>query len=1436
MLYLSQYLETLKIHNMVYNFFQKRLLPYFLTLLVIFSIFSCDDQVVGGEEYNSSENKLNGVIESGLQTYASLGGTTGDASRVINWNAGDEVHFLAITNGSTVQSLGSVTAEDINGVNANFVVTPPIALTNYVASYPAANFTMGTGANDGKMNLSIPVQQTYVEDGIPNNSYPMIAVGNASPLKFKGVAGVLRFDLTGEVGTTINKIVFRSTGINVSGVSDWIDPLTYVAGTKLAYTAGGGCDSVVLSCPSVSLSSVPVSFYIIVADMVYPTGTTNIYIEGSNGRKEYSASQPVDAELNKINARSLFYGSFDIQKEYDAHYIVGDYMETGIVYLDAIVTGGGNWLTLSQNAAYKASEQTQNYSGGSFPLYIHLDENLTGSERSALITATRGNGTVVKILVRQQTAIYAGPFGNYGGVSVGGPSEGTLDDSGQATPFSVQLRSGAQGYTRTMYTEAIPEYTTLGEQFASSSISSYNGANKHSGLASTISYKSSAYPAINYCAGKNRDTNGDGVLSNDEIKWYMPSINQAIGMWITNVYDNSSAYAWNISSPYWTTTKGTSIFNINYTSGIYSDAAVSGNEYYGVRCVRDNQSPDINGAFVYTDVNHNLMLGLSSLPSTAVTEVTKGIAMGDEQSDVNKTMYKVLRIARTDSKQDGSAGNEAMTWSKAVGLASSFDNSSAVNQSSASGTGCPEYYEESNASDKGSWRLPTQREMQSMWIWKDELENADSPLFEPFNTTGNGYWTATESKVAPAKAFVVGMKTAYSDAVLKSGTYSVRCVKELSSTSAQYLSVSQDTVIGAATSHTETLAVSSNMPWSAISNQSWCTVSSQNNVLSISFTENISSVTRVAEITVSNGPLTKTILVFQLAVLSPPILEIDPYVTLELKALPFVKIASNGTRTLVNASMEESFIQDAVVYVYKWDGANTAAEAMCYVPNVNGLTASVSIMVKSGNKKIYAAANTGGSNPIVDNTASLPYGNAFSSQFMMINNVLASTSSGYNKPATIQSSISSGTEGGSEGLIKAMAGGAFNMPNGNLNTTTPYNSNTRFFMSNWDGPNIQVSQNETLYSNCLFMVSPGIPLELSQTANLNTNNHYEIGLQRGIAKVSLRITADGGSTNETAGYAGPYLSKNDDGSKGRFTPWTVNGKAVWALGGINKHMVPFQIFAGYNSVVASPNYSFTMADTIHKTNALANTNWYGSYDNTRVLGTGKKYGTSLFSNADTKNAMLLPGNYTPISNASGIESDQVYAFSTENGTDFPQFMEKGTYLAIGGTYTPENVITGIQNPALTTNPAEKGWNGAAPVIHQANAGYNVNAYPNITYGAVNSGTDILYYLVGAKVFIHGTSNLHKYYAWELKYDKDSGNPEYSTIVAAKINEEISRNFILAYSHGECFYRLWVRDASAQNYEDEFLVRRNFIYDMKLDRINGPGMSIIDFSSPSICCD
>ena len=542
-----------------------------------------------------------------------------------------------------------------------------------------------------------------------------------------------------------------------------------------------------------------------------------------------------------------------------------------------------------------------------------------------------------------------------------------------------------------------------------------------------------------------------------------------------------------------------------------------------------------------------------------------------------------------------------------------------------------------------------------------------------------------------------------------------------------------------------------------------------------------------------------------------------------------------------SAEARETAVADAAVYIYKWDGANMAPEAMAYLTAGSALgelgsPESVTLMVKNGWKKIFVACNIGHTPApalLVANggafTTAIDTGVVLGTNFSALNQILYSTATNVALTAPASGTVN----GGSAGLIRALAGGSITQASGVLFSTTAYSSTTGSesfcLMTNWDGPDDLNTGGYDYPSKCLFELLPNIS---AATSKAGGQNHVEIGVQRAFAKISLRITADNDIPSNSA--TAPYYSSEEDGSKGRFTPWTnSSSESIWSLGGINKSTRPFQVFAGTQSAVASPNYALATGDTIFSLTPTTSDLWYDNYDNTRVFGTTKVYYTNSNTVANVKTTMETAGNNLALSPANaGTGTPAVpfnFAMCTENGTEFPQLHDKGTYVIVGGVYAPKNVLTDLDQSGVTTNAPEKGWNGATPVVNVSSTGYDVNTYFGLTYGATGSGTDTLYYLVAEKVFIFGTENLHKYYAWELQLDKDETDPynNVNAAVANAINIAKTNNALFGYYLGQCFYRVWVKDPQAaltSSAQDEVLVRRNHVYDINISKIKGPGIA------------
>jgi hypothetical protein len=405
--------------------------------------------------------------------------------------------------------------------------------------------------------------------------------------------------------------------------------------------------------------------------------------------------------------------TFPATRVYDAHFIVGD----SIFGLDSTYTSatvyrdpGDNtdWLKISENRKYNATDMKDSYSNSTpQKLYLHLDENLTGSIRTGIVTVI-SNGVEKKLKISQLPAIPVGRFGYVNSVT---------DDN---SIFSSTL------YTEQLYEfKTMPPYITSGDVSTISVNAIYNGRRTatssafNMGSYNNFNYQQAAFQAINYCAHKNRITGS--TLTDSDLKWYLPSQAQLLGMWLS-----------------YTSYKDIATSNFKYSDGTAADlfwSSTDNNDYsnyaqfmdfrFGnlghyarekklwARCVRNSTASSASESMILTTNGYPIIDFGKGMPAGSYNNTTsKGDGGGDELSNNNNTLYKTLRVAVND---------------QATGVAWSLNACDGYSE-----TGAP----------ANTWRLPTQRELQAIWILQSEIKDKLSA----FTLLANDYyWSATDA-------------------------------------------------------------------------------------------------------------------------------------------------------------------------------------------------------------------------------------------------------------------------------------------------------------------------------------------------------------------------------------------------------------------------------------------------------------------------------------------------------------------------------------------------------------------------------------------------------------------------------------------------------------------------------------------------------------------
>lgn len=289
------------------------------------------------------------------------------------------------------------------------------------------------------------------------------------------------------------------------------------------------------------------------------------------------------------------------------------------------------------------------------------------------------------------------------------------------TQYNIQTfydRSKAESITaygcETINDEEGKDFSVKGEgsQTASNGTDTWNG---RTNMLEDINNKSDTWEnlknnksLIKACMSRNRDLNGDGNISDDEIRWYAPTISQYIGIWIGEEIMSGESKLFN---------KATSTLSTSNDPGcrmLYYSSTYNQNTYFSeeglatnhnsssyppklVRCLRNLKSNDVGydqtPDTYYTYENSVVTLNNVDEKALNTTGDQGELQAHNERSPLNKPAKK-FKIS--NKKYDGEGYGVTPTQEHVV-----------------DGTfTCYNYHEEG---DK-KWRVPNQRELSVMYL------------------------------------------------------------------------------------------------------------------------------------------------------------------------------------------------------------------------------------------------------------------------------------------------------------------------------------------------------------------------------------------------------------------------------------------------------------------------------------------------------------------------------------------------------------------------------------------------------------------------------------------------------------------------------------------------------------------------------------------------
>lgn len=264
---------------------------------------------------------------------------------------------------------------------------------------------------------------------------------------------------------------------------------------------------------------------------------------------------------------------------------------------------------------------------------------------------------------------------------------------------------------------------------------------------------------IKACMSRNRDLNGDGKISDNEIRWYAPTISQYIGIWIGEEIMSTEAKLFNRAT---STLEGESDRMLYYSStnnqntyfseeGMATNHYSNGNTAYPpklVRCLRNlksnNEGYDSEPVKYYTYNATNSKVTLDKVDEKALNTTGElgELNEHEERSAVNKPAKSFKIAANTYPTENSSrASMENVVYGNFK---------------------CYGYYSEGDT----KWRVPNQREMSVMYLIDPNLINMTYCRTKFSNLNFKKSWTYTS---------VFTMATNWSDKAYGK----VRCIKVL---------------------------------------------------------------------------------------------------------------------------------------------------------------------------------------------------------------------------------------------------------------------------------------------------------------------------------------------------------------------------------------------------------------------------------------------------------------------------------------------------------------------------------------------------------------------------------------------------------------------------------------------------------------------------------
>ncbi len=223
--------------------------------------------------------------------------------------------------------------------------------------------------------------------------------------------------------------------------------------------------------------------------------------------------------------------------------------------------------------------------------------------------------------------------------------------------------------------------------------------------------------AIYQCLSRNRDENGDGVIDDSELKWYLPAVDQCTAFWFgMNSLPESARIEMQTEkgsqNNYWNSTRAVNVWWADEGSayGAYN-SSYSGTPK--VRCIRSLKNTSGTVSEISSYNSETMVVSVTGLDNNSIrsSEISGEYSehFRGESTDRLPQAFKIASKDLTAKIIDGTS-----TTTKSVFTVDEVK----------SGEWCQNYYsEEADESDLHKWRIPNEKEFTLMFKYVELTEN-----------------------------------------------------------------------------------------------------------------------------------------------------------------------------------------------------------------------------------------------------------------------------------------------------------------------------------------------------------------------------------------------------------------------------------------------------------------------------------------------------------------------------------------------------------------------------------------------------------------------------------------------------------------------------------------------------------------------------------------